>query len=105
MCISGPTKYLFVSPRTKTRYYSVHKAWNKIRIESGLPKLRLHDLRHMAASELAGQGESILVIARYLGHAQVATAERYSHISNSVLRRASDKISAAVQNALDSGSQ
>jgi len=101
----GKYKYLFVNPRTKTRYYSVHKAWNKIRIKSGLPKLRLHDLRHMAASELAGQGESILVIARYLGHAQVATAERYSHISNSVLRRASDKISTAVQNALGSDSQ
>jgi integrase len=101
----GKYKYLFVNPRTKTRYYSVHKAWNKIRIKSGLPKLRLHDLRHMAASELAGQGESILIIARYLGHVQVSTAERYSHVSNSVLRRASDKISAAVQNALESDSQ
>lgn len=98
----GKFKYLFINPKTKTRYFSVHKAWNKIRNEAGLPKLRLHDLRHMAASELAGQGESILVIARYLGHAQVSTAERYSHVSNSVLKRASDKISASVQNASDS---
>lgn len=98
----GKFKYLFVNPRTKTRYFSVHKAWNKIRNEAGLPKLRLHDLRHMAASELAGQGESILVIARYLGHAQVSTAERYSHVSISVLKRASDKISTSVQNASDS---
>ena len=95
----GKYKYLFVNPKTKTRYFSVHKAWDKLRNKAGLPKLRLHDLRHMAASQLADQGESVLVIARYLGHAQVSTAERYSHISNSVLRRASNKISAAVKAA------
>ena len=101
----GKYKYLFVNPKTKTRYFSVHKAWNKLRIEADLPGLRLHDLRHMAASQLADQGESVLVIARYLGHAQVSTAERYSHISYSVLRMASNKISEAVKSVVDTDSK
>ena len=101
----GKFDYLFINPRTKTRYYSVHKAWNIIRIEAGLPKLRLHDLRHTVASELASSGVSIYVISKLLGHANVVTSERYSHVSNLATRKASDSISAVIQNALDNVSQ
>jgi integrase len=97
----GKNDFLFVSPKSKTRYFSVHKAWKKLRIEAGLPKLRLHDLRHFGASELASRGESILVISRLLGHKNVATSERYSHVSNHATKRASDNISTVIQDALD----
>jgi len=97
----GKNDYLFVNPRTKTRYYNLHKAWNKIRIEAGLPKLRLHDLRHFVASELASNGVSIYVISKLLGHANVVTSERYSHVSNLATKRASDNIGTVIQNALD----
>ena len=70
----GKNDYLFVNPRTKTRYYNLHKAWNKIRLEAGLSKFRLHDLRHFVASELASSGESIYVISKLLGHANVVTS-------------------------------
>jgi integrase len=97
----GKYDYLFVNPRTKSRYYNLHKAWDKIRMEANLPKLRLHDLRHFVASELASQGESIYVISKLLGHANVVTSERYSHVSNLATKRASDNISTVIQNALD----
>lgn len=97
----GKHDYLFVNPRTKTRYYNLYKAWNKIRIEADLPKLRLHDLRHFVASELASQGESIYVISKLLGHANVVTSERYSHVSDLATKRASDNIGTIIQNSLD----
>jgi integrase len=97
----GKHDYLFVNPRTKTRYYNLHKAWHKIRVEAGLPKLRLHDLRHFVASELASSGVSIYVISKLLGHANVVTSERYSHVSNLATKRASDNIGTVIQNALD----
>ena len=100
----GKHDYLFVNPRTKTRYYNLHKAWNKIRLEAGLPKFRLHDLRHFVASELASQGESIYVISKLLGHASVVTSQRYSHVSNQATRKASDNICTLIQNALDKAS-
>ena len=99
--MQGTSIYLFENPRTKTRYYNLHKAWNKIRIEAGLPKLRLHDLRHFVASELASQGERIYVISKLLGHANVVTSERYSHVSNLATKRASDNIGTVIQNALN----
>lgn len=100
----GKYDFIFVNPRTKTRYFSAHKAWNKLRIEAGLPKLRLHDLRHFGASELASSGVSIYVISKLLGHRNVVTSERYSHVSQPAIRKASDDISTVIQNALDKAS-
>lgn len=97
----GKFDYLFINPRTKTRYFAVHKAWNEIRVEAQLPKLRLHDLRHFVASELASQGVSIYIISKLLGHANVVTSQRYSRVSNLATRKASDNISTVIQNALD----
>jgi integrase len=97
----GKYDHLFVNPRTKSRYYNLHKAWDKIRMEANLPKLRLHDLRHFVASELASSGVSIYIISKLLGHRNVVTSERYSHVSQPAVRNASDNISTVIQNALD----
>jgi integrase len=100
----GKYEYLFISPRTKTRYFSVHKAWNKLRIEAGLPNYRAHDLRHFGASELASRGVSIYSISKLLGHRNVVTSERYSRVSQSAVRQISDDLSSVIQDALDKAS-
>jgi len=94
-------EYVFESPRTKTRYFSVHKGWTHLRRAAGLPHLRLHDLRHLAASQLATAGESIYVISKLLGHASVATSERYSAVADQTVRRASDNLSRLLTSSLD----
>lgn len=38
--------HVFVNPDTGQRYVNVQKGWRGIRKRAGLPKLRLHDLRH-----------------------------------------------------------
>ncbi|MFV2058879.1 MAG: tyrosine-type recombinase/integrase, partial [Thiohalomonadales bacterium] len=92
----GRFNYLFISPKTKTRYFAVHKSWNKLRIEAGLPKLRLHDLRHFGPSELASRGVSIYSISKLLGHRNVVTSQRYSHVSQSAIRQLSDDLSTVI---------
>ncbi len=42
--------------------------------------MRLHDLRHSAASLLISRGLSLPVIGRILGHSQDSTTERYAHL-------------------------
>ena len=55
---------------TETRYTSVQNAWDGILKKAGLKgkpgvdKLRLHDLRHTAATNLARAGKDIGFIAR-----------------------------------------
>ncbi len=47
---------------------------------AGLPHLRWHDLRHLAASALISQGASIAYLSRILGHANPAiTLAIYAH--------------------------
>jgi len=96
----GRREFIVTNPRTKTRYFSVHKAWNKLRIQAGLPGLRLHDLRHFGASELASRGVSIYAISKLLGHRNVVTSERYSHVSQSAIRELSDELSTVINAAM-----
>jgi integrase len=47
---------------------------------AGLPSLRWHDLRHIAASLLISQGASVGHVSRLLGHANPAiTLSIYAH--------------------------
>lgn len=63
-------------------------AWPAIRQAAGLGGVRLHDLRHSAASVLISQGLSLEVIGQLLGHAGPAMTARYSHLHDHVLRSA-----------------
>src|SRR5260221_9373422 len=49
---------------------------------AGLPSIRLHDLRHSAATWLISQGMAIKAVSEMLGHADVGTTLRwYGHVS------------------------
>jgi len=49
--------------------------------EAGLRRIRIHDLRHSFASQLAMAGVSIYSIQGLLGHQDVKTTMRYAHLS------------------------
>jgi len=59
--------------------------WDTILEKTGIKgkphvdKLRLHDLRHTCATNLARAGQDIKLIAQYLGRADVKTTARYIH--------------------------
>ena len=50
----------------------------------------MHDLRHSMASNMVNSGRSILEVAKVLGHTQLKTSQRYSHLSNETLLAAVD---------------
>jgi integrase len=54
----------------------------------GITDVRLHDLRHTYASICVGQGMSLQMVAKLLGHAQVSTSERYAHLANDPVKSA-----------------
>lgn len=77
--------FLVPNPKTRKPYVSIFFCWNKARIEAGLPDVRIHDLRHSAASNMVNSGQSLYVVAKVLGHAQMTTSQRYAHLSNDTL--------------------
>lgn len=65
----------------------LRRFWARIRRNAGLPRnVRIHDLRHTFASLVAGDGASLLMIGKLLGHTQSKTTERYAHLVDAPLR-------------------
>jgi integrase len=68
--------------------------WQRVRAEIGLKDVRVHDLRHAAASLALNAGIPLAAIAALLGHgthSQSMTA-RYSHLSDRMLADAAAKV-------------
>jgi integrase len=60
---------------------------------AGLHGLRIHDLRHTAATLLLGNGADLKSVSRILGHAStVMTADLYGHVIDSHVFEASAKL-------------
>jgi integrase len=57
---------------------------------AGLPEVRMHDLRHSMASNMVNAGRSIYEVAKVLGHTQLKTSQRCSHLSQETLLAAVD---------------
>lgn len=80
--------YIVPNPDTMKPFVSVYNAWDNARKRAGMPDLRMHDLRHSAASNLVNSGQSLYVVSKVLGHSSVKTTERYAHLSSGTLLNA-----------------
>ncbi len=81
-------QYVVPNPKTLIPFVSIFHSWDRARRAALLKNVRIHDLRHSAASNLVNSGQSLYVVAKVLGHAQTRTTERYAHLDASVLLNA-----------------
>jgi Phage integrase family len=64
-----------------------------VRAEARLPRIRLHDLRHTAATLMLGQGEHPKIVSEMLGHSTIAvTLDLYSRVTPTMQRQAVDRL-------------
>jgi integrase len=91
---SLPRTSEFVFPgRGGHQRVSVAKQVNAIKIEAGLPKdfRPLHGLRHVYASMLASSGQvDMYTLQKLLTHKSPQMTQRYAHLRDDALKRASD---------------
>lgn len=88
--------YVVPNPETQQPYGNLYGSWNRVRTLAGLPEVRMHDLRHSFASNLVNSGQSIYVVSKLLGHSQIKTTARYSHLSDATLLSAVDAAAQAI---------
>ena len=70
---------------------TVTRAHQRIATTAGVPIIRLHDVRHTAASLLVEAGTHMKVVADILGHSSVSiTMDTYSHPGESIQREATN---------------
>jgi integrase len=69
----------------------------RVLTRAGLPKMRIHDLRHSAAAILIAQGVDARSISELLGHSSVAfTLQVYGHLLESTKKDTAEKMDAAL---------
>ena len=80
--------WIFPNPQTMKPYTSIYYPWHNARKRVGLEDVRIHDLRHSFASALVNRGMTLYDVKEVLGHANIATTQRYAHLSQERLREA-----------------
>ena len=81
-CKHPPDYACFPSTINPYQGFDITKAWRKLRSAINMQKLRIHDLRHTAASNMIAQGYTLIEVAELLGHSQISTTRRYAHLAN-----------------------
>ncbi len=104
--LSAPARQLLASMPAESRYVfpgrggghqkDIKSTWDSMRELAGIPDVRIHDLRHTYAAQLASAGLSLPIIGALLGHTQAQTTARYSHLMDDPLRQATERVGAAL---------
>lgn len=78
----GPDVPVFLGERKtqRMRVDTALQSFQRCLADAGLPKMRLHDLRHGVATLLVARGVHMRVIAQQLGHRSLAMTNRYAHV-------------------------
>ena len=78
-------KFVLANPKTRKPYTDLKHPFDTARRKALLYDLRIHDLRHSAASFMINAGVDLFAVGRILGHADHQSTMRYSHLANDTL--------------------
>ena len=97
----GQSAFVFPSRRNPERPHDPHlPLWDRIRRETGIEDVRLHDLRHTMASHAVMNGVPVPVVSRLLGHSNVRMTLRYAHLADKDIEAAAERVGAAMARAM-----
>ena len=92
--------YVIVGGKAGSHIINLRKPWVRMRPRAGLDDVRIHDLRHSYASVGVSGGLSLPIIGKLLGHTQIGTTERYSHLADDPVRAANEAVGRKIDAAL-----
>jgi integrase len=84
--------WVIAGRRHGERMTSLQKPFGSVCEAAGITGLRIHDLRHSAASIATSAGVGLPVVGALLGQSQAYTTQRYSHVHDSAERQAAEAI-------------
>jgi integrase len=95
------SEYVFPGRSGKERTDIAHQV-RRIKEAAGLPKdfRPLHGLRHTYASMLVSNGQDLYTVQHLLTHKDPRMTQRYSHLRDETLRRASNQVEGVIAEAL-----
>lgn len=75
----------------------LQRPWDRIRTAAELPNVRVHDLRHTAASLAILDGASLPLVGKLLGHKSPLTTARYAHLADDPVHALAEKVGVRVK--------
>ena len=99
--LASPARAVLAARPRCTDCPSADKAWNVVRVAAGLPKLRIHDLRHSHAAVAVNGGEGLRVVAGLLGHTDITTTFGYAHLAEDSVFETANRVSGGLADMLD----
>ena len=97
---AGSNPWVFPSDASKTGHYMEPKdAWKRLLKKANLRDLTIHDLRRTLGSWQAGQGVSLPIIGKTLGHKSESSTRIYARLANDPVLLATQNAVDAIQNA------
>jgi phage integrase len=70
--------YVFVNPKTGEKYQDLRKSWNSLLKRNNLPKIRLHDIRHLIGTYSINYLKiPVEQVSFTLGHTNITTTQKY----------------------------
>ena len=88
--------WVIVGRQPGTRLNSITQEWYRLRARAGLDDVRIHDLRHSYASRALAAGESLSMIGKLLGHADIQSTARYAHLARETERTSAARVGASI---------
>ena len=82
--------------------YGLESCWRAVRTAAKLGGLRLHDLRHTAASQAVMSDENLLLVGKLPGHRRHRTTASYAHLADWHLVEAGEKVGGVIAAAMGS---
>lgn len=96
-------EFVFPGAGTTGHVVEINRAWRRVCKAAGITGLRVHDLRHSYASQLASTGASLPLIGALLGHSTPNTTARYAHLFVDPQREATERVGAIIEAAGNGG--
>ena len=95
-----PDAHLFPRYAKARGQSSLIACWRAVWDDAKLGSLRLHDLRHTAASQAVMAGENLHLVGKLLGHRRHRTTAGYAHLADARLVEAVEKVGSFIARAM-----
>ena len=96
-----PAAFLFPRHAEGRGIWILTNCWRTACADAGLGRLRLHDLRHTAASQAVMAGENLPLVGKILGHRRHRTTAGYAHLADAHLVEAAEKVGTLIAEAMN----
>ena len=70
--------YVFFNPNTLNKFKDIRKAWRRFLTKNNIPKMRIHDIRHLVGTySINVLNMPLEKVSHTLGHTNIQTTQRY----------------------------